>query len=208
MFADETGDTTALDTLPGPGLLAPPSCATPTTTRSTFAAVRLRTSEQIVIPAPSMPPASPPPSPPGVTFTGARTSIDCFTLNLNHNVDYWVTYDGGELQIGDVVIWTRAIPLSGCQAAPAAPTRSSILRVTSPRATTAVPLIWDSCTIVRLEGLVGNLEFHACIKKAGESVVNYRPDLVIFIGFEPPSAPPPPLQPPPPGGASQSAPKS
>lgn len=206
--ADETGDTTALNMLPGPGLFGTTElrnannnpvyiCGRPT----------LRTSEQTVIPAPSTPPASPPPSPPGVTFTVLGPTPTAFTLNLNHNVDYWVTYDGGELQVGDEVIWTRATPLSGLL--PGCATAANTLLYPTGDVTTfhyGGPLDASVMHSIRLEGLVGNVEFHACIKKSGTTTYNYRPDLVIFIGFEPPSAPPPPLEPPPPSAPPHSPP--
>ena len=158
----------------------------------------LRSAEQVVLPAPSPPPMHPPPSPPGAIFT-VLGATGAFTMNVNHNKDIHVTYDGGYLAPGDIVIWTRAqrMGLPGCANA-----EDTSLYPIGDVTTYHYGGILDATGMhsLRLEGVLDptpHVEFHACIKKGSSTTYLYRPDLVIKVVFEPPSAPPPPSPPPP-----------
>jgi len=194
--ADETGDIHLLDALPSHGLHGTTEirdssgspvyiCGRPT----------LRSAERLVTPAPKMPPSPPPPAPPGLTHT-VTGSIGANVLYVNNGKDYWITYDGGYLSAGDTLIWTRAVPFSGLPGC--AQAGDPLLYPTADPSTFHYGGVLDAGIMhsIRLEGVVGNVEFHACVKLSGTAIFNYRPDLVAFTNFEPPSAPPPPSPPP------------
>lgn len=156
---------------------------------------QLRSAQQAIFLAPNAPPTPPPPAPPGLPFT-VIGSTGAFTQNINHNKDYMVTYDGGYIVDGDVLVWTRATPASGLPGC--ADAENSLMYPLSDVSTFhyggAVGATLSHS--IRLEGLPTGSDFHACIKKLGQSVYNYRPDLVMHLQYEPPSLPPPPVDPP------------
>ena len=214
-FADETGNTGEFEDLPGTGTgLSGVTELRNSRNQPVHICGRpsVRLAYQEITPAPNMPPQSPPPSPPSLPFT-VLGPTGAFTQQLKHQVDYLVTYDGGYMVEGDVLIWTRAVPVSGLPGCSDAENQIYYPTTDVRHFHYGGVLNAGLAHSIRLEGLIdpiSSTDFHACIKKFGSAIYDYRPDLLMIVGFDPPSSPPPPGEPPslpPPGPPPGSPPK-